>query len=253
MNSEKLSVTKILLGAFLIPWWNASRFAKSLAIPALVLIPLTVGAESLVAEDSNSILFEVFFVTFCLFSALFAITTHRLVLLPNADYKQTFQITAFSRIGKFILWVIILAIIENLLSAPAFLVLSSLQNENAVSDLADQAFSNFGSFLFTTLFQILLSLPAMYVASRLSLALPSSAVDRSIGLAGSWKSTRGNGWRMVVVVFLLPGVLFSLLNLIPLLNIEGLTLIIAIPLVGIGFIVQISALSLSYQELVNKS
>ena len=44
--------------------------------------------------------------------------------------------------------------------------------------------------------------PAFYVTLRLSLALPATAVDRDSHFGRSWRASRGNGWRMVMVTVL---------------------------------------------------
>ncbi len=45
-------------------------------------------------------------------------------------------------------------------------------------------------------------LPAFYVASRLALALPATAVDRRERFERAWEASAGNGWRMVAVTVL---------------------------------------------------
>lgn len=42
-------------------------------------------------------------------------------------------------------------------------------------------------------------LPALYVATRLALALPGTAVDRRARFEQAWEASAGNGWRMVAV------------------------------------------------------
>jgi hypothetical protein len=56
-------------------------------------------------------------------------------------------------------------------------------------------------------------LPAFYVSSRLSLALPQTATEQDCGkLSGSWGASAGNGWRMVfaTILALLPIEAFNL-------------------------------------------
>jgi hypothetical protein len=44
--------------------------------------------------------------------------------------------------------------------------------------------------------------PAFYLALRLSLTLPATALDRSATFAQAWAASRGNGWRMTVATIL---------------------------------------------------
>lgn len=48
------------------------------------------------------------------------------------------------------------------------------------------------------------SLPAIYVACRLSICLPAIAVDRRLSLRQSWTLTRGLGWRLLLLIGVAP-------------------------------------------------
>ena len=93
------------------------------------------------------------------------------------------------------------------------------------------------------------SIPAIYVLARLSLAFPAAAIDKHSSLRWSWVRTRGNGWRIFVVVGLFPwlaemvfGLLWREDATIP----EQVLLSI---LAYVGLSIGIVALSFTYKEL----
>jgi membrane-anchored glycerophosphoryl diester phosphodiesterase (GDPDase) len=93
---------------------------------------------------------------------------------------------------------------------------------------------------------------ALYVSARLSLVFPATAIDKRPDLKWSWNLTRNNGWRMVVVVGVLPWVIGMIVGV---LYRENATVLETIVLSTLGialFAVEIAALSLSYRELTKE-
>ena len=98
--------------------------------------------------------------------------------------------------------------------------------------------------------EFLASLPALYLVARLSLVFPATAIDRPASLRWAWRTSRGNGWRLVVVVTVLPWLVSHLVGLlyrdeataaeVVLLTVTGTAL----------FALEIAALSVAYRELV---
>ena len=129
MASERLSILKTLAGAFFIPWWNARLFAKSLALPAIGALIVFFAVNALPQEVSDGWIGTGLAVAgFALFSALFAVTCHRLVLLPTVHKDQAFQLNAHWRLIRFILWVVGLSVLEGLISFPFSAAMTWLVN-----------------------------------------------------------------------------------------------------------------------------
>jgi len=186
-----------------------------------------------------------------LFAVLFAVTCHRLVLLPKADKDQAFQFSAYWRLIRFLLWVIGLSILEGLVSFPfsaamAWFIDTYLLDEMAKgSGTVDERFGSL-SYLFT-----LSTLPAIYLIARVSVVFPSIAVDRPLSIGSAWSLTKGNGWKMAVIVFLFPWLLFKLIEFLPTTGLGEWAWLATIPFVALVFVVQISALSMSYGQLAS--
>ena len=132
-------------------------------------------------------------------SVLFAITCHRMVLLGKSAVPK-FGVYHWSmRETRFFGWsclltVVILAIVVGL--ALMFL------------------FASFFSYVNWLILGVYLAvLPAVYVAARLALLLPATAVDERHGLVWAWELSRGNGWRLVTTLALAP-IIFGAVSLI---------------------------------------
>ena len=251
MASERLSIFKTLAGAFLIPWWNARLFARSLALPVIGALIVFFAVRALPEEISDGWIGTGLSVAgFALFSALFAVTCHRLVLLPTAHKDQAFQLDAHWRVIRFVLWVVGLSVLEGLISFPfsaamTWFINTFLIDQGATGNAPPTEELSALSVLLT-----LSTLPAVYFIARVSLVLPSVTVDRPLSLGTAWVLTKGNGWKMAAIVFLFPWFLFNIVDILPTGSLGEWGWTITIPFSVLVFIIEISALSLSYGQLV---
>ncbi|NIO40698.1 MAG: hypothetical protein GTO41_11265 [Burkholderiales bacterium] len=101
-------------------------------------------------------------------------------------------------------------------------------------------------------FGLLLILPPVYLAGRFLLAFPALALDHTTdvfeALAASWKMTSRNGWRMVGLCIVLPGVIAWSLEQLAQLPITGMYLISAVA-VWLAMPVELALVALSYVTL----
>jgi hypothetical protein len=84
------------------------------------------------------------------------------------------------------------------------------------------------------------------------MVLPAAAIDRRPSVKWSWNLTRGNGWKLAVIVGVLPWVIKEALAL--LFREEATfieTLLLATAAVAL-IAVEVAAVSLSYRELAAK-
>lgn len=169
--------------------------------------------------------------------SIFAVTCHRLIL--TKDEQGLFSVSFTFRQLKFAAWFIVVYIIYNLAKIAISTTLLKLGLEPA-------ALNSSGTLHSIT---IISSTPAMYIMARLSLVFPATAVDTNIGLKWSWECTRHNGWRMVVIIGLYPGLISTLLWLVS----REATTAIEQTIIGlfyyVGAAVEIFALSLTYKEI----
>ena len=57
-------------------------------------------------------------------------------------------------------------------------------------------------------------LPFLYLSSRIALVLPATALRKSITYSNSWRTTERNGWRLVLLLWMVPFLLMIINNVI---------------------------------------
>jgi hypothetical protein len=237
-----LPVGKILLGAFLVPWWNRKPFARALVLPLALLATLMLTwyfTAHLLAGFVNFLLCLVYAALF----TLFAVTCHRLVLLdPEAVAKN--PVPGWTRReGLFLGWMVGAWLLFVVVSLVTLMIFAGTLGRGSESFIKEW----FGWF------ETAARVPAVYLFARLSPLLPATAVDQRVDLRWAWDLTRGNGWRMMVIVGVLPWVLSWVT---PLLYRDGATTVelVVLTVAGIAlFAFEIAALSISYRELTKQA
>ena len=94
-------------------------------------------------------------------------------------------------------------------------------------------------------------IPALYVMARLSLVLPGTALDGKPTLNWAWQLSCGNGWRLVLLVGLLPWLFTQVAVILLRHNATLVEVVLIAVLVHVLLIVEVAALSLSYKELAS--
>jgi hypothetical protein len=222
--------------ALLIPWRRRREFAWALAVPLALLAGLSLARYFAreVLQAAGWALFVVYCGVFAAFFTLFAVTCHRLVLLaprmPAARWSW--------RESRFLFWVVTLWLIYLVVWWLGLLVAANTWWRGG--DVVG----------WTKVIEFVASIPALYLIARLSLVFPATAIDRPAGLRWAWRMSRGNGWRLVVVVTVLP---WLVSHLVGLLYRDEATAAEIVLLTVIGtalFALEIAALSVAYRELV---
>jgi hypothetical protein len=252
----RLPLLKTLIGTALLPWHFGRDFFKPLALPALLLVVMTIGVNMAFLGASRPAGW-VLFAGFGLVFTLFAVTCHRIVLLGPESTSVVTAARWSMRETRFALWLVALyavyfvvmmvslTIFANLI----FLVFDDVPlsrfsyviSPGAPTQRVDSASFPWLNYLGAS--------PAMYCFARLSLLLPATAIDRKIGFRSAWQLSRHNGWRLVLIVGVLPQALSFVLDL--LLREEATVYEIAalVTLLVLTYAIGIVALSLSYREL----
>lgn len=237
--TPRLDLGKVIAGAFLVPWWHRRAFVRALALPlGLIVGHWLFWYYVAVPNLPQSLLWLAYFVYGLLFT-LFAVTCHRLVLLDAEAIARHWLPRWGWRETRFLSWIVGLYAIAFLASWMLLLVGANLWHW-VLGDLS----------AWVGWIQWIMKMPMLYVLGRLCLVFPATALERRPTLRWSWNLTRGQGWRMMVVVGGLP---FALSVLVELLYRDGATTAewLALGVVTVAlFAVEIAAVSLSYRELI---
>lgn len=225
--------------ALLIPWQRRSAFAGALAIPLALLAGLSLAwyfSAELLRQVQGWWLFFLHCGLFAFFFTLFAVTCHRLVLLQQGR-RGGIPVPQWSwREARFFSWVVTLWIVYLVVWWLGLLIAGNVSPRGSLPAWFD-------------LIEFAASIPALYVVARLSLVFPATAIDRPAGFKWAWRTSRGNGWRLVVVVAVMPWLVSHLVGLLYR-ETPSAPEVVAITLLGTAlFAVEIAALSVAYREL----
>jgi hypothetical protein len=234
-----LDIGKVISGAFQLPWTNRRAFARALAIPFALIVLLDPAWR--LAYESKAFLkggLPLLFVQ-ALFYTVYAVTCHRLVLLDASAIAARLVPRWSWRETRFLLWQSILwfGVMVITMGATIGITLSLTDNANWTKG----AWARW-------VFEISM-IPMLYLFARFSMIFPAIAVDRKASLGWSWEMTRHNGWRLTLVVGLLPWVIGQLLGLALR---EESTVAESMALTSVTTLllaVEVASLSLSYREL----
>ncbi|PLY04093.1 MAG: hypothetical protein C0622_03320 [Desulfuromonas sp.] len=94
----------------------------------------------------------------------------------------------------------------------------------------------------------LIYLPIYYVIARLMLVLPATAIDERWSLTDAWRNSSGNGWRVMLVVGIVPMIVNLIISLLPALD-SILYFVFHVVLWLVVAVYGIALLSLSYKYL----
>jgi hypothetical protein len=235
---RKLPVGKILLGAFVYPWWARRAFAKALAVPA-ALIAVSHVLMFMFAQQLPYALLWVAFVGVWALWAVYAVICHRLILLQQQPADVAVIPRWTRRETVFCAWLLLTGLMDWVLTMLSTIVAAALPMSGGSLDI--QAWA--GWIISGTL--------GTYVAARLAPVFPAAAVDNGIGLAAAWRLTRNNGWRMAVAIGALPWALTFAMRFIYRDESSILQVVLVVALSTILLAVEIAALSLAYRELIS--
>jgi len=185
--------------------------------------------------DASSSLDFVFTPLQLLVYSYLAVTCHRIVLLGGGSVPR-FGIRKWtSRETRFFAWLVGIYLTATLTLAMLPSLLSPVME--------------ISGYRIWTVLNIAAATPVVYLVARLSMIFPAIAVDEHPDIKWAWVISRGNGWRLLVIVGILPMITGSVLRLM---ERADSTLLEDLAVVLISFIVliiEIVAVSLSYRQL----
>ncbi len=249
MGHKKLPIAAIFLAAISLPFQHY-RLLFKVGLPLIIsgsLFIIALGQFSEEGEEATlPAIFSIGLTTIFLVSLVMAVVgCHRIFLMsPNVvEDAKLFHWTGNEI--KYAGWWMLIGICIYLVIIPYSFLLIPLMN----SPLSKVLESEVMIFLLLGLAY----LPLLYIISRWSLVLPSSAIDiHGKSLIWSWRLSEGNGWRLTLLIGILPLIMDILFTLLPVYDSHVFSLFCGAVWLVIG-VVEIGLLSLSYAFLVSEN
>jgi hypothetical protein len=246
---DPIPVIQIIRNAVIIPWRKRATMFWALLSTSVVLTVAHMIAP-LARQELGWISTLISVVLFGLAFALFAVTCHRLVLLGDHSVPKYGLIRWSSRETRFVGWTLLIYLCAWVAAVvPSILAFQFIPYALALRP---------SWAMFAISFFAIIVLPA-YLFARLAVLFPATAVDERPSLAWAWKVTEGNGWRLFLVVGVLPVALWLgpgyLVNyLVAHLLRYAVIVYLLIYVTGcVLYIIEIAALSLSYKHLTGRN
>ena len=127
--------------------------------------------------------------------AWIGVAIHKLVLLPKSGQTTAHSLSIGTTIS-YGAWSTLLSIC---------LIVGVMLVGAAIGSILVKSLPQFGtSKALGTWLLVAAGALATYIPARWSLVLPLIALGRNEGTTWSWRSTRGNGWRLALLVYVLP-------------------------------------------------
>ena len=236
-----LPVWDIIRDAFVIPWQQKRQFFRTLTLPILLLMLI----DHFVGYITHELSWLTLLLLYAVPLTLIAVPCHRLVLIGDDVASYRFGIPMWSwRETCFLGWSLLVSLCMYVLP---MLAMGIFRHSFWVStDLSNYMF--IVAFpIYAGIIVIVLFIP--YLSARCSLILPATAIDQRTTFAAAWNLATDNGWRLTIVISILPlgfcifGALFPYDSDSMILSI--VVSIISYPLM----IIEITTLSLAYKFL----
>jgi len=240
---RRLPLRRILFGAFALSWRHRGELARATGLPILAVIACTL-AQNLAGLSVNRPAQWTLYFTYSIAVSWLAISVHRLVLIEDGAGREQFSSTALKRLGRFVgtvigLWLAYLSLMFFIVNA----TLLPFARYVSTGESPGPLIPNFGWFMTGAM------ILAMWPIARLSLLFPALAADQSFDPIAAWKATRGNGWKLAIVVGALPWALRSIADSMYRDEATWVEFGALLVLTAVFTVIQVVALSLSYWEL----
>lgn len=159
---------------------------------ALILVSMAlVGLEYLWATEPGYFSSMFYIIPYVILFTLFAVTCHRIVLLGNTEVPKYGILSWSKRETRFLGWTIVGYLFFTLITMFVGVFVIPIITPNSSTEL-------------TYVISLAILVPGGYVLSRLSILFPATAVDERPNLKWAWNITSGNGWKLFLIVALLP-------------------------------------------------
>lgn len=208
---------------------------QALILVSMTLAGLELAYAYLLETEPGFLSSMLYIIPYVILFTLFAVTCHRIVLLGNSEVPKYGILSWSKRETRFLGWTIV--------GYFFFTLITMFVGAFAIPIIATGS-----STELTYVITLAILVPGSYVLSRLSILLPATSVDERPNLKWAWNITSGNGWKLLLIVALLPQLVSAVYVFIdwP----EHLIIQFAIGLLTYALVaIEIAALSVSYRFL----
>lgn len=247
--ARRIALGRILLNAFVLPFRHIDQVVRQTGVPLALVIALGLASGFANASGSRAWAWALL-ALYLLSTAWLAVNIHRMVLMESPDSPLRFDAPAMRRLAMFALIGTAIYMLYHylrvmLISLTLLLTMSRYVPAGETPpppDLSTQSYID--------LVDLGISAALFLAIGRLALLLPATALDRRLDVPGAWRLTRGNSWRLAIVVGALPWALNWLLSQVQLNDTsEWAVMQIA---VAFTLLVEVVAISLAYRELADE-
>lgn len=189
MSGSPLQLSGTVRAAAMQLWAEQILILKMLVVAGLANGVLA-WASAMAAEESLDWFYLISLQI--LIYTLLAVRVHRIILTDRSIKQNWFYWTW--RETRFLGWLIVVYFYWTLIMIPIVM---------GVGVASDFKFVSQGVWV-DTLALTLATVPGAYVFVRLAFLLPATAVDQKRNLRWAWELSKGNGWRLVVLLWVLP-------------------------------------------------
>jgi hypothetical protein len=245
---EKLSISKVIINVFYIPWLNRRFYSLVLAAPILLLVCIW-SVWVVLSPAYQAVNYLIYFFYLVSFSYL-AITCHKLILVEKASLANAIKTNPGSLL-RFLLLMGAVYLTDIIIHAVILNLYVFIFDHVLYSGISGEALKerNMPDRVDIEVVQYISYLPAMYIMSRLCLVFPAIALGFTTGFKWSWNATRENHLHIFFIVALFPYALKLILYLLYRQNVTIIEQALIALLTYITAVLGVFAVSLTYKEL----
>jgi len=206
--ARRLPLMKVIWGTFALPWMYRAEWFRAVRFPLLGVFSVSL-LWYLVDNLGETMQQALCYAGYLFMFSWLAVCTHRVVLLdsakpaswPDAHLLRIIALYLGSMAVLWLIWMLVATVVTMIsvtvalsgytATGPLAAVPPSLEPDPAV-----QATINRISYI--------AQLPVVYLVARLSPLLPAVALGKRWSLRAAWDLSRGNGWRLAIVVIAVP-------------------------------------------------
>ncbi len=249
-----MPIKELILQTFMVPYAMRKRLFQALWVPVL----LTMACETFIGilftekvPGETTMYWLAEFLTFLIYVVI-AINVHRLLLIGGDAVPKLGVLKWSMRETRFFIWLVVIFALAfvtfYVMAMPTLTIFFNIIPDSMIENAAPP-FVDFMSVVLNLFFVGL-------ILGRLSPIFPHVALERhkSTSLRWAWNMTKGNTWRLLIVISIVPSVPFYILDWIFKLIDTGLDIVITRALYSIPYCVltvfMVSAASVTYRWLM---